>query len=144
MAPTISRESYTRTIDVNDNESRRIGRFDCGFKRTRTLDGTEKKVSRYAAELTFDGATYTLRAVKHPLTIHFPNGASITLSPEETIAASNQMKLEVRNAPIKLVLDGVGAHFVWDISTEDSDVTEDESQGEAGQGQAGETQLSAW
>ena len=93
----------------------------------------------------FDGATYTLRAVKHPLIIHFTNGASITLSPEETIAASNQMKLEVRNAPIKLVLDGVGAHFdVWDASTEDSDVTEDESQGAAGQGQGGQTQLSAW
>lgn len=143
MPPTISRDSYTRTIDVSDNESRRIGRFDCGFKRT--LDGKEKRVSRCAAELTFDGSTYTLRAVKHPLTIHYTNGASITLSPEETIVASNQMKLEVRNAPTKLVLDGVGVHNdVWDVSTEDSDVTEDESQAAPGQGQAGQTQISAW
>tara|TARA_B110001452_G_scaffold4094_1_gene3732 strand:- start:699 stop:1118 length:420 start_codon:yes stop_codon:yes gene_type:complete len=122
--PVISRDGYMRVINVEDPASRRIGRFDCGFKRQ--VDGTEKKVSRFAAELTYNSAQgYIVRAVKHPLRVHYDReGLSITLAPEEEITASNNMQLDIRNSPHTICLSGVNA--IWQVDTEDSDVTDDE------------------
>ena len=112
-----SSDGLSRSVSLADGDSVEIGRLDCGVKRY--ADARIKKISRCAARLQNAGGVAVVIAVKHELQVMLPNSALVVLSPDQRMAAVNEMRLEVRRSPVSIMLKG--QFDLWQRDTDESD-----------------------
>lgn len=121
----LTRSNYSRSIELAEEETADVGRYDCCLKRD--IDGNEKKVSRAALRLSCAQGMVKLEPLKHDVTILLPpDSREVKLKVGETLVAAKEMKIVLKHAAEPLVLTGT-FEDMWGADTDASgDMTEEE------------------